>query len=159
VDKYLVEGTPDGLPERRQPPSDPEIERLFREEALALVERKEWRAASGAFDRIIREDPEFTEAYFERARTLYHLGDHDACLRDCQETRRRDPSHTGALVFMGACYHLQGQTASVGYQRINYWRLAYDAFDRALAINPNLDVAHECTELYGRILWVVGASP
>ena len=157
-DKYVWEGAPNGLLQLSRHSSDTEIERLFRQEGLALVERGEWKAASAVFDRIIRKDPELPEAYFQRAKSLYHLDEYDGCLRDCQETLRRAPSHSGALVFMGICYHRLGQTAAVRY-RINYWKLAYDAFNRASAINPHLDFARECTELYHPILSAVGAFP
>jgi tetratricopeptide (TPR) repeat protein len=138
-DEYVWETAHTGLVRLWRHSSNPEIESLFRREALPQVERGEWKGACAALDQILNKEPEFAEAHFQRANALYNLGDYDGCMRDCLEALRHNPSHFSALLLLGTCYHRMGS-----------WGLAYDAFVRALTVNPHLTAAREYKDFYDR---------
>ncbi|MFH1742791.1 MAG: tetratricopeptide repeat protein [bacterium] len=140
------------LAERNENPSGtPDSSDLHREQiqaGLALAATGDYEGAGAVFDRIIEQDPECAEAYYQRARILILKGDYDTSLRDSQEALRHDPSHFGALVITGRCYHEQfikiDLTRRRSFRRMEaYWELAFDAYNRALSIlsqhSPALD--------------------
>ncbi len=108
------------------PDSTPEQEAIYRE-GLSLMEQEDWLSALDHWNSAILEAPDWAEAYYERAKTLYSLGKFDACLQDCQEALRYDPDHLGALIYMGSAYYHAG-----------YWDLAYDTFMRTLDLGQRL---------------------
>ena len=106
---------------------DPEVDALF---AVGLEQMSE-RAAGAAivtFSRIIERKPEFAEGWNKRATVYFLIGEYDKSLRDCDEVMKRNPSHFGALAGYGQIYLRLGQPEKA---------LAY--FERALAVNPNME--------------------
>lgn len=99
---------------------------------LEMIERSQQLVDSGKFAQakallaqLIREQPDFAEAWNRRAFLYYSLGDYQNSLADCQMVLRLIPVHFGALHGMGLCYAAMGQYSE-----------AIKAFHRALEIQP-----------------------
>jgi tetratricopeptide (TPR) repeat protein len=95
------------------------------------IEQMSRRDATGAietFTRIIERKPEFAEGWNKRATIYFLVGEYDKSLRDCDEVMRRNPLHFGALAGYGQIYLRLGQPEK-----------ALEYFDKALAVNPNMD--------------------
>lgn len=77
---------------------------------------------------VIGLKPDFTEAWNKRATLLFMENNFARSMSDIAETLKRDPRHYGAWAGLGM----------ILFQTDDKKR-AYDAFKRALAINPHLD--------------------
>jgi tetratricopeptide (TPR) repeat protein len=77
---------------------------------------------------VIGLKPDFTEAWNKRATLLFMENNFARSMSDIAETLKRDPRHYGAWAGLGM----------ILYQSDDKKR-AYDAFKRALAINPHLE--------------------
>ena len=131
------EADPGGSPPHS--PVSPDSHREQIQQGLALVAAGEHEAARAVYDQIIQKDPKCTEAHYRRAMIFLQQEDYDASLRDSQETLRCDPSHFGALVLAGKCYHEQfiriDPRRRRSFRRMEaYWELAFDAYNRALSL-------------------------
>ncbi|MCC5634880.1 tetratricopeptide repeat protein [Nostoc sp. CHAB 5844] len=88
--------------------------------------------------KLIKEQPDFAEAWNRRAFLYYSVGKYQESLADCQMVIQINPVHFGALHGMGLCYAAIGQYVD-----------AIKAFKRALAIQPyslvNQKLILECT--------------
>ena len=80
--------------------------------------------------------PEFAEGWNKRATAYYLMGDLDQSLHDCDEVIRRNPNHFGALSGYGLIYVQRGELER-----------ALEYFERALAINPNMQGVQQSIEL------------
>lgn len=80
-----------------------------------------------ALDDLVREAPDFAEAYNQRAVVLFRRGDFAKSIADCEATLRLNPYHFGAASGMGQCL-----------LRLNKPKAALRAFRQALEINPDL---------------------
>lgn len=119
---------------------DEEVDRLFTL-GLAQMTASQGEAAVQTFSRIIRERPDFAEGWNKRATLYYLLGDYERSLADCQEVMKRNPYHFGALSGYGMIYLRLGEPeTALGY------------FQRALAINPNLETVEETVHMLQRLL-------
>jgi tetratricopeptide (TPR) repeat protein len=87
------------------------------------------------FDQIVRRRPGFAEGWNKRATVLFLMGRLNESLRDVDQALRRNPYHFGALSGAGQIHFRLGND-----QRA----LAY--FQRALAVNPNLEGLEEMIE-------------
>src|SRR5215213_8095806 len=83
--------------------SSPEANHQLARGAQAL-ERKDYEHALNHFNRALELDPEFAEAYNQRALAEYLLERYDDSIEDCRRAVQRMPSHFGALAGMGHCY-------------------------------------------------------
>lgn len=106
---------------------DEDVDRLF---AVGVEQMglRQLDAAAETFSRVIQRRPEFAEGWNKRATVHYLLGDYRRSLADCDEVLARNPYHWGALSGYGMIYMQLDQPAR-----------AIDYFERALAVNPNLD--------------------
>lgn len=98
-------------------------------------------AAVETFTRIIERRPDFAEGWNKRATVLYLLGEYQRSLADCDEVMKRNPHHFGALSGYGMIYFKLGDPARA---------LTY--FERALAVNPNLEQVEETVERLRRLV-------
>lgn len=80
-----------------------------------------------ALDELIRQYPDFAEAYNQRAILHYSRGAFPLSVLDCEATLRLNPFHFGAASGLGQCYI-----------RLNKPRSALRAFKQSLDINPDL---------------------
>jgi tetratricopeptide (TPR) repeat protein len=99
---------------------------------IELLERSQILLALGdtiqaetLLTQLIEEQPDFAEAWNQRAVLYYSLGEYEKSLDDCQEVIKLNPVHFGALHGLGLCY------AALG----NY-RAAIRVFRKALDIQP-----------------------
>ncbi|MEQ8384532.1 MAG: tetratricopeptide repeat protein [Coleofasciculus sp. A1-SPW-01] len=112
------------------------MERLGRTQML--LERGETAQAEALLTQIIREQPDFAEAWNRRAVLYYLLKQYQKSRDDCQQVIRLNPIHFGALHGLGLCYMALGD-----------YQAAITAFRRALEIQPysliNQKFILECT--------------
>jgi tetratricopeptide (TPR) repeat protein len=111
-----------------------EITRLFENGTHALSQGR-WPEAVAAFTTIIDRDPDFAEGWNKRATAYYLMGEYQKSLADCDEVVKRNPLHYGALSGYGMIYIQLDQPAK-----------ALEYFERALAVNPNLDGVQNTVE-------------
>jgi tetratricopeptide (TPR) repeat protein len=99
------------------------------------------QAAIGTFTEIIRLKPEFAEGWNKRATIYFLIGDYDSSLHDCDEVVKRNPQHWGALSGYGQIYvQLDKPEQALVY------------FQRALAVNPNLQQVEQTIEQLKKVL-------
>jgi tetratricopeptide (TPR) repeat protein len=106
---------------------EPEIDALFAR-GVAAMEQGRFPDAEGIFTAIIVRAPDFAEGWNKRATLYFLIGEYDKSLKDCDEVVKRNPAHFGALSGYGQIYLRLGQPDK-----------ALPYFERALAVNPNLD--------------------
>ena len=94
---------------------------------LQAMGSRDLRAALAAFDRMVRHAPEFAEAWNKRATLNYLMGRLADSIADIDRTLALEPRHFGALSGLGLVYLALDEEEK-----------ALDAFDRALAVHPNL---------------------
>lgn len=94
-------------------------------EAMALPDQLQVVAA---LDDLVREAPDFAEAYNQRAIVYFRRGEYARAAADCEKVLRLNPVHFGAASGMGQCY-----------LRLRKPRAALRAFQRAFDIHPHLD--------------------
>jgi tetratricopeptide (TPR) repeat protein len=85
-------------------------------------------AARAALDDLIRDAPEFAEAYNQRAIGFFKRGEYARAVEDCEVVLRLNPYHFGAAAGLGQCY-----------LKLNKPRAALRAFRQALDLNPALE--------------------
>ncbi|MBW4676047.1 MAG: tetratricopeptide repeat protein [Desmonostoc geniculatum HA4340-LM1] len=112
------------------------LERIDRSQKL--LDAGEIAEAETALTELLREQPDFAEAWNRRAFLYYSIGDYQKSLADCQMVVQINPIHFGALHGMGLCYAALGKYSE-----------AIRAFKRALEIQPyslvNQKLILECT--------------
>jgi tetratricopeptide (TPR) repeat protein len=113
---------------------DEEIDRLL---ALGIeqMSARQGELAIETFTEVIRRRPEFAEGWNKRATVYYLVGEYAKSLADCDEVMKRNPYHFGALSGYGMIYLKLDQPAK-----------ALDYFQRALAVNPNLESVRHTVE-------------
>jgi tetratricopeptide (TPR) repeat protein len=99
---------------------------LLMSRARAAMQRKEHKVATELLDKVVIVEPDWAEAWAQRATVRYLDGDSGGAVADLGEALAREPRHFGALTGLG----------SILYQR-GFERRAYEVFRRALAIYPH----------------------
>ena len=113
---------------------DDEIDRLLAV-GIAEMNARAGAAAVDTFSRIIARRPDFAEGWNKRATVYYLLGEYEKSLADCDEVMKRNPYHFGALSGYGMIYLQLGRPEQ-----------ALSFFERALAVNPNLESVRETVD-------------
>jgi tetratricopeptide (TPR) repeat protein len=111
------------------------------ERGLTQMQRRELPAAVETFSRVIGMKPDFAEGWNKRATVYFLLGDDDMSLKDCAEVLKRNPRHFGVLAGYGQIYVRKGDLER-----------ALDYYQRALAINPNMEGVRNSIVLIEKIL-------
>jgi len=106
---------------------DAEVDALF-ERGLEQMKSGAADAAIATFSGVIDRKPEFAEGWNKRATLYYLVGEYAKSLADCAEVVKRNPSHFGALSGYGQIY-----------LKLDQPEKALDYFERALAVNPNME--------------------
>ena len=88
--------------------------------------------ARAALDELVRQAPNFAEAYNQRAIWFFKRGEFARAAEDCETVLRLNPHHFGAAAGLGQCY-----------ARLSKPRAAIRAYRTALEINPALDHLHD----------------
>lgn len=104
-----------------------EVDRLM-QKGIALMGDREYEEAVAVFTDIIHRDANFAEGYNKRATLYYMMGEYLQSLADVESTLKFNPEHFGALSGAGLCL-----------LRLSRPEEALQYFDRALAINPNME--------------------
>ncbi|HEX9408259.1 MAG TPA: tetratricopeptide repeat protein [Methylomirabilota bacterium] len=105
---------------------DDKVDALFKI-GVAQMNQGQAESALDTFTEIIKRKPEFAEGWNKRATIYFLIGEYDKSLADCDEVIKRNPQHWGALSGYGQIYmQLDRPEQALGY------------FQRALAVNPNL---------------------
>jgi tetratricopeptide (TPR) repeat protein len=87
-----------------------------------------YELAINYLDTIVVTKPDFAEGWSRRATAYFYLGDFERSLDDIERTLALEPRHFGAIAGLGLVRERQGRLEE-----------ALEAFDRALAIDPNLE--------------------
>jgi tetratricopeptide (TPR) repeat protein len=95
---------------------------------IRLMEQRQYPEAVNIFDQIITRMPKFAEGYNKRATMYYLMQEFEKSIEDIHHTLELNPVHFGALSGMGLCY--------LG---LDEPRRALEWFERAVAVNPNMD--------------------
>ncbi len=93
--------------------------------AQMLMEGRRLTEAEQVLTEVIRDQPDFAEAWNRRAVLYYIQRRYRAAIADCLKVVDLVPIHFGALHGLGLCY------ASLGE-----YKLAIDAFHQALDVQP-----------------------
>jgi tetratricopeptide (TPR) repeat protein len=91
------------------------------------------------FSLLVRNRPDFAEAWNKRATAYFLRGDFERSLKDCDQVFKLNPRHFGALA-----------GASQIHARMGRPERALELFRRALDVNPNMDDAAEMIRLLQR---------
>jgi tetratricopeptide (TPR) repeat protein len=119
---------------------DAETDRALTE-GVELLENRQLRRAVEVFTRVIQRRPDFAEGWNKRATAYYLLGEYRESLADCDEVIKRNPYHFGALSGSG-----------MNYLELDEPARALDSFERALAVNPNLEQVEQAIEVLRLLL-------
>ncbi len=82
-------------------------------------------AATADLDAALTLDPDYTEAYNDRAAARLMQGDYAGAIRDAGEALRREPRHFSALQTLSRVAEARGD-----------WKTALEAWEKALALDP-----------------------
>jgi tetratricopeptide (TPR) repeat protein len=102
---------------------------------VQAMEQSDYDRAIAHFTRAIELDPDFAEAWNQRATALYLKERYEESARDAKRAVQFNPHHFGAWAGLGHCYAHLGKL-----------REAVAAYERALAINPNWESVAEAVE-------------
>lgn len=108
------------------------------ERSQVMLQLGETTQAEALLTELIRDQPDFAEAWNRRAILYYTLGQYEKSRDDCQEVIKLNPVHFGALHGLGLCHAALGD-----------YTAAIQEFRRALEIQPyalvNQKLILECT--------------
>ena len=100
--------------------------------AAQAMSCRDFATALECCNEAIRLDPEFAEAYNQRAIVHYLEERFQQSIQDCWRATERMPCHFGAWAGMGHCYAHLGRH-----------RQALESYERALEINPHLQCVQQ----------------
>lgn len=132
------------LIQRRWARSGSDTADLLMTRAQQALQDKQVEIAIELLDRVIGLQPDWAEAWNQRANALYLAGDSIRSMVDIGETLKREPRHYGAMMGLGMILRQQGED-----------RAAMIAFRKALEIYPQFDAVKKAvdalkTEVDGR---------
>ena len=119
---------------------DPAVDALF-QQGVQEMNHGDAQAAIDTFSAVIAKKPDFAEGWNKRATIYYMVGEYEKSLKDCDEVVKRNPQHWGVLSGYGQIYLALGQPER-----------ALDYFQRALAVNPNLERVEAAVEGLKRLI-------
>jgi tetratricopeptide (TPR) repeat protein len=100
---------------------------LLMDRALDALKAGDQPLSVELLDRVVTLQPGWAEGWNKRATVFFMMGDNTRSMADLRETLAREPRHFGALAGLGMILRTNGDE-----------KRAYDAFKRALAINPHM---------------------
>jgi tetratricopeptide (TPR) repeat protein len=113
---------------------------VLMERGIVALEAGELELARDMFDRAVIIRPNFAEAWNRRATVFFLQDDYVDAVQDLEQALKHEPRHFGAWTGLGLIFENLGATAK-----------AVEAFDRALAIHPNLEVAKQARSRLGTV--------
>lgn len=124
-----------GLIQRRWARSGSDTADLLMTRAQTAMKAKQTELAIELLDRIISLEPDWAEAWNQRANALFISGDPIRSLIDISETLKREPRHYGAMMGLGTILRQQGDD-----------KRAMVAYRRALEVYPQLEAVKDAVE-------------
>lgn len=139
---------------RKGVPADPVEEKIWAlwgasdsPTAEVLLVQAQRAIAAGApaealsiLDRLIGANPDFAEAWKKRATLYFMMKRYDAALSDIGKTLDLEPRHFGALAGKGMIL-----------ERQKNYSAAREAYEEALAVNPNLEAVQSALKELDRL--------
>lgn len=92
------------------------------------IDEKEYEQAARVADQLIQNAPWIAEAWCQRGKAYFHLGNYEATLRDCLQALEINAYHFTAASLMGQAHLLRSDPLA-----------ALESFRRALRLNPNME--------------------
>lgn len=123
------------LIQRRWARSGSDTADLLMRRAQTAMQSKQTELAIELLDRIISLEPDWAEAWNQRANALFIAGDPIRSMFDIGETLKREPRHYGAMMGLGTILRQQGDD-----------KRAMVAYRRALEIYPQLEAVKNAVE-------------
>lgn len=123
------------LIQRRWARSGSDTADLLMRRAQTAMRGKQTELAIELLDRIISLEPDWAEAWNQRANALFLAGDPIRSMLDIGETLKREPRHYGAMMGLGTILRQQGDD-----------KRAMVAYRRALEIYPQLEAVKNAVE-------------
>jgi len=105
---------------------DAEVTHLMGD-GVEAMNSEDYKTAIADFTKITQLAPDFAEGWNKRATVLFMVGDYQGSLADVAKTLKLEPRHFGALSGLGLIN-----------AQLEHDEDAIAAFERALAINPNM---------------------
>ncbi len=99
---------------------------LLMTRALSALHRKENKTAVDVLDKLVVIEPQWAEAWSQRATARFMDGDRAGAVEDLGHALSREPRHFGALSGLGSILYNMG-----------FEKRALEVFRRALAIRPH----------------------
>lgn len=99
------------------------------------LNQRDFEGALAHIDRAIGCDPEFAEAYNQRAIVRYLQERYEESIEDCRRVVERMPLHFGAWAGMGHCHAHLGRLTD-----------ALACYEKALSINPHYECVRQAVE-------------
>ena len=104
----------------------------FQRRRLAKIDQKlanrDYAEASDLATVLVQESPWLAEAWYQRGRAYYQLGQYEAATRDCHQALEINAYHFAAASVMGQAF-----------LRLNNPQAALESFRRALRLNPSME--------------------
>ncbi|HEY5210826.1 MAG TPA: tetratricopeptide repeat protein [Stellaceae bacterium] len=119
---------------------DPEIDKLMAAGDAAMSAR-EFPTALDAFNRIIKQRPDFAEGWNRRATLYYLMGEYQKSLDDIDRVLKLEPRHFGALSGRGL--------VDIKLERMDD---AAKAYERYLEVDPRNEDARQTLEMIDAVL-------
>lgn len=98
---------------------------------FAHLEQEEYAEAVASYGQALAIDPEYPEAYFNRARAYFELVTYQAAIHDFDQAIAQDPAHAESYYLRAAAYLILDQPER-----------SIDDFDIALELDPGHSSAH-----------------
>lgn len=108
---------------------------LLTSRAIEAILKKEYDHALDLIDAVIALDPNYAEAWSQRATIHYLRDEYGPALGDLQRTLALEPRHFGALADLGLVFRDLGDKPR-----------ALKAFREALALNPHMKKIQEAAD-------------
>jgi tetratricopeptide (TPR) repeat protein len=105
--------------------SDSDTANLLMQRAMVSMQAGDYPLALSLLDKLVAFQPDWAEAWNQRATTRFLTGDTDGAMADISEVVKREPRHFGAMADMGMILQGEGLDKS-----------ALEIFKKALLIYP-----------------------
>ncbi|MHB2165476.1 tetratricopeptide repeat protein [Alsobacter sp. R-9] len=108
---------------------------LLMDRALEALRSGDQPLTIELLDRVVVLQPNWAEGWNKRATVFFMMGDNTRSMADLQQVLAREPRHFGALAGLGMILKNNGDD-----------KKAYEAFKKALAINPHMPEVKSAVE-------------
>jgi tetratricopeptide (TPR) repeat protein len=96
--------------------------------AMRHLQAERWTEALADLDSVVAREPEYAEAWNQRAIVHSFLGDYCRAICDCRRVLTLNPYHFGAMAGMGHCFAQLGR-----------FEEALECYHRTLQIHPRME--------------------